>query len=355
MGRREPIRPPGCTAIVHRRHRHLARVLTGPGGPHPRLAPDLRRRRLVVLRPEDRTGRPPRVPSHALRLPRHRHAIRRADVLPARRHPLHQPARRAGGAAALDRHSVPPAPGQGEGAVRRARRACVDRRAARPPGGTQARVHRSDPAARARAAHVGAGRGGRSPGRTHPGPAQPGELHHGMARVPDDHVGRHGERSDQRARRGARLHQGDGGLRRRPPHGACQPRAHRRRLLRPVAGPPATALGAPRRDAAGLRLRRVDGRVDPRLRRRLGGGVGAGAPQFGAVPQPGLHRRCDVRRGRGRRDPGRASPSPGGGARDADQSGRRGDGKGDRDRGVADRGAGGRRRAGGPHSERGTR
>ena len=74
-------------------------------------------------------------------------------------------------------------------------------------------------------------------------PAQPRQLHHRVAGLPDDHVGRHGQGPHHGAGRGARLHEGDGRLRGRPPHGAGQPRAHRRRLLRPVARPPPAAVG----------------------------------------------------------------------------------------------------------------
>ena len=48
-------------------------------------------------------------------------------------------------------------------------------------------------------------------------------------------------------RPGARLHEGDGRPRGRQAHGADQPRAHRRRLLRPVPWPPPTPLGPARR------------------------------------------------------------------------------------------------------------
>ena len=68
------------------------------------------------------------------------------------------------------------------------------------------------------------------------------------------------------------------GLRGRPPHGAGQPRAHRRRLLRPVARAPPAPVGPARRHAARLRLRRVDGRVDPRLRGGVGRRVGLHHP-----------------------------------------------------------------------------
>ena len=90
-------------------------------GPIPNSPPDLRRRRLVVLRPPHRARRPPRLPPDALRLPGHRHEVRRADLLPARRHALHQPAGRAGRPAAVDLHPLPGERGQGEAAVRRAR------------------------------------------------------------------------------------------------------------------------------------------------------------------------------------------------------------------------------------------
>ena len=55
------------------------------------------------------------------------HQVRRAHLLPARRHALHQPAGRAGRAATLDVDPLPGARGEGEAAVRRADGAGVGR------------------------------------------------------------------------------------------------------------------------------------------------------------------------------------------------------------------------------------
>ena len=56
-----------------------------------------------------------RLPPDALRLQGHRDKLRRAHLLPARRHALHQPEGRAGRAAAVDGDPLPGARGQGEG------------------------------------------------------------------------------------------------------------------------------------------------------------------------------------------------------------------------------------------------
>ena len=160
------------------------------------------------------------------------------------------------------------------------------------------------------------------------GPAQPGQLRHRVAGLPDDDVGCHGQGTHDRAGRGARLHEGDGRLRGRPPHGAHQPGAHRRRLLRPVARPPPAAVGAARRHAAWLRLRRVDGRLGPGLRGRVGGRVGLHHPRLGAVPQPRLHRRRHLPHRRGGRQAGAPQAQAPGHGEDGDaQPGRRRHGK----------------------------
>ena len=72
------------------------------------------------------------------------------------------------------------------------------------------RVHRPDPAAAPRQAPVRQRERRRPPGRQRARPAQPGQLHHRVAGLPDDHVGRDGQGPHDRARRGARLHEGDG-------------------------------------------------------------------------------------------------------------------------------------------------
>ncbi len=114
--------------------------------------------------------------------------------------------------------------------------------------------------------------------RARPRAAQPGQLHHRVACLPDDDLGWDAHRADHGERRGSRVHQGDGRLRGRPSHGADQPRADRRRLLRPVARSPPAPVGAARRHGSRLRLRRVDGCLDPRLRGRVGRGVGLHRP-----------------------------------------------------------------------------
>ena len=123
VGGREPLRRDRGAAVVHRGLRHEPRLLACAGRHDPELAPHLRRRRLVVLRPPRAGRRQARLPPDALRLQGHRHEVRRPDLLPARRHALHQPARRAGRAAALHRHPLPGAGGQGEEALLRADRA----------------------------------------------------------------------------------------------------------------------------------------------------------------------------------------------------------------------------------------
>ena len=75
---REPLRRDHRPAVLHGGHRHQPRLLAGPGRQDPELAPHLRRRRLVVLRPPHRARRPLGVPPHALRLQGHRHELRRA-------------------------------------------------------------------------------------------------------------------------------------------------------------------------------------------------------------------------------------------------------------------------------------
>ena len=213
----------------------------------------------------------------------------------------------------------------------------MDRCAARRARRAEAGLHRPDPDAAPRPPALRE-RGGRRPaGPQRPRAPQPGQLHHRVAGLPDDDVGGDREGPDHRAGRGARLHEGDGRLRGRPPHGADQPRAHRRRLLRPVSRPPPAPLGAARRHAPRLRLRRVDGRVDHRLRGRLGRRVGRGHPLLRAVPQPRLHRRRHLLHRRGRRHQGAPQgQAPGHGGRRAAQPGRHGHGQGHR-RGGAPR------------------
>ena len=58
----EPVRCDRGPAVVHRRHRHQPRLLARPGRPDPQQPPDLRRRRLVVLRPPDLARRPHGLP-----------------------------------------------------------------------------------------------------------------------------------------------------------------------------------------------------------------------------------------------------------------------------------------------------
>ena len=79
-----------------------------------------------------------------------------------------------------------------------------------------------------------------------------------------------------------------------------RPDAQRRPLPRPLARPRAGALRAADRPAARLRLRRLDGRVDPRLPLELGGEWGEIAAQQDVLPLAGVHRRRHVHRRRGR-------------------------------------------------------
>lgn len=162
--------------------------------------------------------------------------------------------------------------------------------------------------------------------------AQPGQLHDRVAGLPDDGVGGDEEGPVDADGGGAGIHQRDGRLRGRPADGAAQPGADRRRLLRAVARPPAAPVGPPRGHGPRLRVRGVDGRVGPRLRGRLGRGVGADHPVGGAGPQPGLHRRRHVhpRAGDGqeRGAPRPADPVPGDGGGGALQPGGRHPGQG---------------------------
>ena len=64
--------------VVHGCHGYEPRLLARAGGQDPELAPHLRRRRLVVLRPAHLPRRPPRVSSHAVRLQGHQHELCRA-------------------------------------------------------------------------------------------------------------------------------------------------------------------------------------------------------------------------------------------------------------------------------------
>ena len=203
-------------AVVHRRHRHQPRLLAGAGRPDPQLAPHLRRRRVVVLRPAHPAGRPPRLPSHAVRL---QGDARRSS--PAR--PASSGATRStstSGASASRSSARRPsatrsAAGQGEEAVRRAERAGVVRRRAAPSSKSaraafieQIQQLRHDKRLFERRSV------GDKPAPRRARPAQPGQLHHRVAGLPDDHLGRDGQGTHHGERaRGARLHEGDGGPR----------------------------------------------------------------------------------------------------------------------------------------------
>ena len=130
------------------------------------------------------------------------------------------------------------------------------------------------------------------------------EPHPGVARVSVHGLGvtRVRRRRDVDRERG--LAAGDDG---RPEGGRDQPGAGGRPQLRCLARPRQRPLGEADRDAAGVRLRRVDGRLGARLRVQLGRRDGFRHAQRDPVPQPGLHGRCDVsdrHRREGRRRPG---------------------------------------------------
>ncbi len=65
-----------------------------------------RRSRMVVLRPEDRSGRHDDYGAGDARLPNDRNELRRAYRVPSRRQPFHQPAGRAGRSSAFESNQV---------------------------------------------------------------------------------------------------------------------------------------------------------------------------------------------------------------------------------------------------------
>ena len=324
-------------------------------GKIPGLAPDLRWRRLVVLRAPRPAGRQAGLPPHAVRLQGGGHQVRRPDLLPAGRHPLHQPEGRADRAAALDGDPLPGAGGQGEGAC--SRREAAPRRADGEPEWTDEQLAELEERKLAFIdqiqtlghdkrlfSSVSAGDGWPS---NVLGPAQPGVVRHRVAGLPHDHLGRHRQGPDHRAGRGARLHEGDG------------------RASRATAAWSGSTPSSPTAPTTG----RHAGHLQPRWARHVGmpRGYGYGASmgawvldyvaawagEWGTITHssaqyrnPALHRRRHVPQRRGRRHPGRAQAGAhrGGEGRDA-QPGRRQDGHGHR-RGRA---AGGvRRPAGAP-------
>ena len=131
------------------------------------------------------------------------------------------------------------------------------------------------------------------------------KLRHRVARLYHQHLG-HDEPAQARPAR-ARLHAGDGGLRKRSGRAEGQPGDHRRRLLRSVARPSLPALGAQDRHAARLWLRRLDGRLGDRLSVGLGGRARHGRALRRQLPRPrpvGRHHHPDRgnRRQVGRRE-----------------------------------------------------
>ena len=244
--------------------------------------------------PRIRPGDHARLPPHALRLQGHRDQLRRADLLPARRHALHQPARRAGRAAAVHGDPLPAAPGQGEEAVLRARPS--------PSGpttqlararGAQAGLHRPDPAASATTrGRWTACRSATELAEHVLGPHSLASFATEWRAYPDDHVGRDAQGPDRRCRpRSSGYTKEMAGLEGDRRMERINPELTDGAYYGPSRGHLQPRWAAARRHAPRLRLRRVDGRVDDRLRGRLGRGVGHGHALERPVPQPGVHRR----------------------------------------------------------------
>ncbi len=254
-------------AVVHR-----LPAIVGHGatpaiqGTHPRLAHALRRRRMVVLRAPHPPGRQGAQRALAFDYSVTNTSLRRPDDVPARRHDLREPARRAGRQAALD---LDPLPG------RRTRTGSHSFADSEEPIWTDEELERVErekldyymsfhghvaepvndvtegqelPQGRARAAHAQS---------LTPSGARIMFTVWGVARV----------RRRRDLDRERRLAAGDDG---RPEGGRDRPGAGGRPLLRRLARPRQRPLREADRDAAGVRLRRVDGRLGARLRRPTG-------------------------------------------------------------------------------------
>ena len=127
--------------------------------------------------------------------------------------------------------------------------------------------------------------------------------------------------------RGARLHQGDGRLRGRPQDGAVNPELTDGAYYgRP--GPSPAPVGPPRRHGSGLRIRRLDGRLDAGLRGGLGRRVGLHHPFAAQYRNPAFTGDATFIRGEVTDKRVEAAAPSRHGRSGADQSGQRHDGQG---------------------------